>query len=93
MSQLAIDAQGRGEALGRREEAYLVSVEIEEAEVRSDWGVEMDAIVGCGTEGVVARLEPVESHQCQPAVGRGETLRALGTPSEKVGLPIGGLRG
>jgi hypothetical protein len=71
VSWLAIDQQRGWETLLlRRRQAYLVAAEIENAEMRGDPGLEADAIVGRGAKRIVARLQPVKTHQRKPAIGR-----------------------
>jgi hypothetical protein len=55
----------------------------------SNAGIQADAIVGCGTESIAAGLQPFEANQREPAIRRGEVLRALVAPLLEAFFPVG----
>ena len=66
---------------------------MEDADVRGGAWAETDLVVGGGAERVVARLQPFETGEGEPAIGFGEIGDVLSAPGEESLLPFAVLCG
>jgi hypothetical protein len=62
-------------------------VEPEQAEMIRRFGVNSNLVVGCRSERIDPRLEPVKSYQGEPSIGRGNFVLALGAPALELVSP------
>ncbi len=89
---LAVDEKSLREIARCRIQSYFVAFEVEHAEVGWSADGHVNFIVGGGTEGVIAGVEPLEAGEGQPAVGLLELGSVLLAPSGDFALPRGALR-
>ena len=79
---------GRKAASGS-DELNGVALKAEDAEMGGAIGLEMNLIVGGGAERIVARLEPLEAGEREPAGGLLQVGGMLGAPGGEVAIQSG----
>src|SRR5229473_1965509 len=92
LRRIAIDEKPLREAARWRIQRHFVAVEMEHAKTGWSAGGHVNLVVGGGTEGVIAGIQPLKTCQSEPTVRFLELGGVLLAPSSDFALPRGALR-
>jgi len=85
----AVDGEVGRKATGGSKDLERFGTDGEQANVFGGLGADADLAVSGGSNGVDARLEPLQTDQCEPPVGGGDGGFALCAPGGEVLTPLG----